>query len=176
MIGSNFKFKYMKRKNVSLWLLTSAILFSSCASIVSKGVYPISINSTPSGANISVITSDGTELYKGNTPAVVNLKAGDGFFKRATYQVKFSKAGYDERIVPINFKVDGWYWGNIIFGGAIGMLIVDPATGAMYKLETEYLNETLTQTGTTQNEQELKIYGLDDIPAEWKEHLVRMSK
>lgn len=30
--------------------------------------------------------------------------------------------------------MDGWYWGNILFGGLIGMLAVDPATGAMYKL------------------------------------------
>lgn len=31
--------------------------------------------------------------------------------------------------------MDGWYIGNLLFGGLIGMLIVDPATGAMYKLD-----------------------------------------
>jgi hypothetical protein len=30
--------------------------------------------------------------------------------------------------------MDGWYIGNILFGGVIGFLIVDPATGAMWKL------------------------------------------
>ena len=31
-------------------------------------------------------------------------------------------------------EVDSWYFGNILFGGLIGMLIIDPATGAMWKL------------------------------------------
>jgi len=30
--------------------------------------------------------------------------------------------------------MSGWYWGNILIGGLIGMLVVDPLTGAMYKL------------------------------------------
>lgn len=30
--------------------------------------------------------------------------------------------------------MDGWYVGNIIFGGLIGLLLVDPITGAMWKL------------------------------------------
>ena len=29
-------------------------------------------------------------------------------------------------------RMNGWYLGNIIFGGLIGALIVDPATGAMW--------------------------------------------
>lgn len=31
--------------------------------------------------------------------------------------------------------MDGWYMGNLLFGGFIGFLIVDPATGAMWKLD-----------------------------------------
>jgi hypothetical protein len=31
--------------------------------------------------------------------------------------------------------MDGWYIGNILFGGLIGILIVDPLTGAMWKLD-----------------------------------------
>ncbi|WP_174263189.1 CsgG/HfaB family protein [Citrifermentans bemidjiense] len=31
--------------------------------------------------------------------------------------------------------MNGWYWGNIVFGGVIGLLIVDPATGAMWKMD-----------------------------------------
>ena len=30
--------------------------------------------------------------------------------------------------------MDGWYIGHILFGGLIGFLIIDPATGSMWKL------------------------------------------
>ena len=30
--------------------------------------------------------------------------------------------------------IDGWYWGNLFLGGILGMLAVDPATGAMWAL------------------------------------------
>ncbi len=77
--------------------------------------------------------------------------------------------------MPVNFKVDGWYWGNIVFGGLIGWLIVDPATGAMYKLETEFVNETLAKSTASLEQSELRIYGLNQIPESWKEHLVEVT-
>jgi hypothetical protein len=40
--------------------------------------------------------------------------------------------------------MSGWYIGNILFGGLIGMLVVDPQTGAMYRLEPKSLDATLT--------------------------------
>jgi hypothetical protein len=97
---------------------------------VSKSSYPLSINSTPSGAKLSITDKAGKEIYLGNTPATVKLKAGAGFFSRAEYQVRFSNPGYNDKTVPVIFDLDGWYFGNILLGGLIGMLIVDPATGA----------------------------------------------
>ena len=55
------------------------------------------------------------------------------------------------------------------------MLIIDPATGAMYKLETEFLNETLVQSTESVQKEELKVYALNEIPTEWKNHLVEVS-
>jgi len=167
----------MKNKITSLLLLSGFIfLFSSCASIVSKSVYPISINSTPSGAKIIITDKKGNEVYVGNTPATVKLQAGSGFFSKAHYQVKFIKESYETKTVPVNFKLDGWYFGNIIFGGLIGMLIVDPATGAMYKLDTKFLNETLSKPSASLDNKELKIYTINEIPSDWKNHLVLVNK
>jgi len=133
--------------------MATTMLLSSCASIVSKGSYPVSINSAPSEAKILIKDKKGIEVFSGQTPATIKLRAGSGFFGKARYQVTFSKSGYDTKTVPVEFKLDGWYFGNILLGGLIGMLIVDPATGAMYKLETEFLNETLIQsTVSIQNE------------------------
>ena len=144
-------------------MMASVFLFSSCASIVSKSTYPLSINSSPSNAKVSITDKKGKEIYLGNTPANVKLKAGAGFFSRAEYQVKFSSPGYDDKIVPITFKLDGWYFGNILFGGLLGMLIIDPATGAMWKIETEFLNETLSKS-TSSIDPEMKIMNINEIP------------
>lgn len=134
------------------------------------------INSNPSESAITITNSKGMEVYKGNAPASVILKASEGFFKKASYQVKFTKDGYQEKVVPLSCKVDGWYWGNLVFGGLIGFLIVDPATGAMYKLERDFLNETLTPSPVTEHQPELKIYELSKIPSSWKEHLVLLEE
>lgn len=156
--------------------LSATVLFSSCASIVSKSSYPITINSNPTEAKISITDKKGIEIYTGNTPASLKLKAGSGFFGKARYQVKFEKVGFDSKTVPVEFKLDGWYFGNLLLGGLIGMLIIDPATGAMYKLETEFLNETLTKTTANFDQSELKLLDINDIPSNWKGHLVLVSK
>lgn len=75
-------------KTIALFL-AAIFLLSSCASIVSKSSYPLSINSTPSNATISITDKKGQEIFLGNTPAVVKLKAGSGFFSKAEYQVRF---------------------------------------------------------------------------------------
>jgi hypothetical protein len=90
--------------------------------------------------------------------------------------VTFDKAGYDKNVVPVEFKLNGWYFGNIIFGEPLGLLIIDPATGAMFKLETEFLNETLTKSVANVDTKELKLLDINNIPAEWKKHLILVSK
>ena len=133
---------------ITVFLMAAVFLFSSCATIVSKSAYPLAINSTPSNANISITNKKNKEVFLGNTPAVVKLRAGSGFFSKAAYQVKFSSPGYETKTVPVTFTLDGWYFGNIFFGGLPGMLLIDPATGAMWKIETDILNETLIQAPT----------------------------
>lgn len=125
-------------------LFFSIILFSSCASIVSMSTYPIGIISNPEEANVIVKKRNGDVIYSGKTPAYVKLNASGGYFVPAKYFVTFEKEGYQSITAPINFMVDGWYWGNIFFGGPLGMLIIDPLTGAMYKPRYNTLNTDLS--------------------------------
>ncbi len=157
-------------------MASSILVLTSCASIVSKSSWPITINSTPSEAKISITDKRGVEIYTGNTPATLKLKSGDGFFSKAKYQVTFNKPGFDKKVVPVEFSLNGWYFGNIFIGGFLGMLIVDPATGAMYRLETEFLNETLTKSVASLDSKELKLLDINSLPSEWKNHLVLVSK
>ena len=71
------------------------------------------------------------------------------------------------------FKLDRWYWANILNG--IGLLIIDPLTGGMFKLDTEFLNETLIQSKASIKKEELKIYTLAEIPSEWKQYMVKLD-
>ncbi|HET9824282.1 MAG TPA: hypothetical protein VFP87_03045, partial [Chitinophagaceae bacterium] len=93
-----------------------------CASIVSKSAWPFSVDTTPSGARVVVTNKKGAEVYRGRTPAAMKLKSGAGFFAKESYVVELSMQGYETRKINVECKLNGWYFGNIIFGGLIGML------------------------------------------------------
>lgn len=115
-------------------MAATAVFLNGCASIVSDSTYPVSVQSSPAGASYEVTNEAGMLVSSGVTPGQVTLKAGAGFFDGELYRISYKKDGYQDQVTMVDTEVDGWYWGNIIFGGLIGMLIVDPATGSMYKL------------------------------------------
>ena len=65
-------------------------------------------------------------MYAGSTPTTLKLKSSSGFFSKAEYYLNFSLPGYDEKTVTVSSSIEGWYWGNILLGGLLGMLIIDP--------------------------------------------------
>ena len=121
----------MRKKLILLFLSLS---LESCASIVSGYEYNISINSAPSEVNFKIIDKSGAEIYSGKTPASVSLNSGDGYFLKAQYSFRFEKSGYEAKNYELNSTLNGWYLANIPFLNIIGLLIVDPLTGAMYRL------------------------------------------
>ncbi|NOT31093.1 MAG: hypothetical protein HOP15_11650 [Planctomycetes bacterium] len=118
--------------------LLGGLALSSCASIVSKSDWPVTIDSNPSGAMIKVINEDGKVVDTGVTPFLLTLSAKDGFFTKADYDVEATLAGYNTAHSRMSAQINGWYFGNVIFGGLIGLLIVDPATGAMWKMTDRF--------------------------------------
>ncbi|MCW3105732.1 MAG: hypothetical protein JWQ09_238 [Segetibacter sp.] len=159
---------------VAMLAIAAPALLSGCATIFGHSSYPVSINSNPTGATVSITDKKGKEVYKGASPATVILKSSAGFFGKAEYQVKISSAGYGEQIIPVNYKLNGWYFGNLLIGGVLGMLIVDPATGAMWKLDTPPINVTLSKS-TAAITPSLKIVDLASIPENVKDKLVRIK-
>lgn len=117
------------------WLIAIAITgtFTQCASIIHGTTQPVEFNSQPSGAKISI---DGN--YHGNTPHVVPLRRmgrakGEDKSKKE-YAVKIELPGYYPYELKLKRELDGWFFGNLLFGGIIG-IIVDASNGAMYKLD-----------------------------------------
>ncbi|MBV1812814.1 hypothetical protein KTT58_08710 [Pseudomonas viridiflava] len=121
----------------------AAFAVTGCASIVSDSKYPVAVTSSPSGAAYEIVNESGVSVRSGVTPDEVTLRAGAGYFDGEKYTVTYRKDGYTSSTQTLESGIDGWYWGNIVIGGLIGMLIVDPATGAMYTLP-EKINSTLT--------------------------------
>ena len=168
-----YGFQSMK-KLLSTTLLASTIALSTgCATIVSDSKYNVNIQSTPTGASFEIKNRAGEVVHQGTTPQSIVLKAGAGYFKGEKYQLTFTtpstKVG--KKVIPgkkqtfvLDTKVDGWYaGGNLLFGGLIGYLIVDPLTGAMYKLP-ESFHADLTKTDS--NSASLNIISIESLTAE----------
>ena len=157
-------------------LLTATVLFSGCATIVSKTSYPVYIHTDPPKAIVTITNKKGKQIYRGASPATVRLNAGAGYFSKAEYQVKLSSPGFEEKIVPITFKINGWYFGNLVIGGLLGLLIVDPATGAMWKIKDPVVDETLIKKPeTASTAPSLRIIDIKDVANDMKANLVRVN-
>lgn len=85
--------------------------------------------------------------------------------------------GYEEKIIPLECTLNGWYAGNIFLGGIIGFLIVDPATGAMYKLNTDAIYEVLAESPMSQSQPtpSLQVLNVHEIPNQWLNKLVNVK-
>ncbi len=168
----------MKRTSTDLlFLLFPCIMFfSGCATIVSKSSYPVYLRTDPPGANIKITDKKGHVVYQGKSPTTVRLKSGAGYFSKAQYQVKLSSPGFDEKIVTIDFKLNGWYFGNLVIGGAIGMLFIDPITGAMWKIQDPVVDETLDRTANlSARAPVLNIVNIADVSPEQESKLIRIN-
>ena len=150
---------------LAMFVVFVAVVSTGCSSIVSKSEYTVAVNSSPDGSNFVITDKNGQKVHSGVTPASVTLKSSSGYFSGQTYTITFQKEGYAEKVFTVQSSLDGWYIGNVVFGGLIGMLIVDPATGAMYNLPKRVdvsLDETTAQTGN----ETLTIATIDSLSSE----------
>ena len=116
-----------------------ALASSGCATIVARSTQKVDVSSAPAGAAVAITNRAGEVVHSGTTPLTAKLRKGAGYFKKESYAVRFTKDGYETRELTLTGTMSGWYIGNILFGGLIGMLVVDPQTGAMYRLEPKWL-------------------------------------
>ncbi|MFN3581727.1 MAG: hypothetical protein ACK4VV_14795 [Pseudomonas sp.] len=163
----------MKLRNF-LVLPLVGVFMTGCASIISDSQYPVAMTSNPSGASFEIRNEQGSVIHRGTTPGTVTLKAGDGYFSGANYTIVFKKDGYADQINTLSPTVDGWYVANILFGGLIGLLIVDPATGAMYKLpesSSAVLSETRAQSSASPS---MTVVDISSLTEEQRAELERI--
>ena len=96
------------------------------------------------------------------TPETITLKSSAGYFKGERYLLTFNKPGHEQQQFTLESGISGWYAGNILFGGPLGLLIIDPATGAMFTLpDAAFVNLT-----PLKSDQSLKITTTDHLSEE----------
>lgn len=166
----------MRKLNFRFALIPAALaILSGCASIVSDSQYPVSVITTPAGATFEIRNRAGDVIHSGTTPGSVTLKSGAGYFKGETYTIAFRKEGFADQQTTLNSSLDGWYWGNIVFGGLIGMLAVDPATGAMYKLPENTATSLTPVTADAKTADSLTLMTVDQVPDGLRDQLVQIN-
>ncbi|MDO7875038.1 hypothetical protein Q5H93_09880 [Hymenobacter sp. ASUV-10] len=167
----------MKHSLLFLALL-SVVGSSGCASIVSKTRWPVAVSSVPVGATLTVTNRKGKEVFSGVTPAAIELRSGSAYFKREIYTLTFATPGYAPKTTTLEAGINGWYFGNFAIGGVIGFLIVDPITGAMYRISQKEVSVALTPTTgfvwPAQPEHGLRIVSLNDVPESLRPSLERL--
>jgi len=146
---------------------TLAFALTGCASIFNGQTQVVTIKSVPDGAAVTVANRAGDRIHTGTAPVTLTLKRGAGYFKSESYLVTLTKDGYAPKEMTITGNVSGWYVGNILFGGLIGMLAVDPVTGAMYTFP-ESVSGTLDANApkTSQADGALTIVSTDTLSPE----------
>src|SRR5438045_124497 len=113
----------MKRSSQLLWTvaaLAAPLAALACASIMHGKSQDVNIASQPSGASVTV---DNQAL--GMTPVVAKLKRKD------KHVITVKMDGYQPFEMTTTRSTSGWVWGNVVFGGLIG-LAVDLGGGCAY--------------------------------------------
>ena len=127
----------MSIKFILVVLLSFGFLASGCATIIHGGTtQDVSVNSVPTAASVTV---DGET--KGKTPAMIDLK------RKNSHKITIAMEGYQPYEIATTKKVSGWVWGNILFGGLIG-LAVDAISGGLYNIEPEIIQAQLIKSET----------------------------
>ena len=103
-----------------------------CATIMHGSSQGIGIRSTPTGAQVSI----DNEAF-GSTPVVAKLS------RKKDHLVRIALEGYEPYETTITKSTSGWVWGNILFGGLIG-LGIDAISGGLYKLKPKQIEAELT--------------------------------
>jgi uncharacterized protein YceK len=118
------------RNLIFLLIFVGTLLFTSgCASIMSGTSQSVSVQTEPDSAKATFLNRKGEAVSVQQTPCVVSLKRSE------QYRLKLEKENYQPLEGELKKGLNGWYLGNVFFGGVLGFLIIDPGTGAMWSYD-----------------------------------------
>jgi hypothetical protein len=158
-------------------LLCAGFLAGGCASIVHGGNRSVTINSDPPGAKASVSRTGGEVVSVQTTPCTVSLDPKGGYFKGQSYTVTLELPGYRNATVELRTSLSGWYFGNIVLGGLIGMVAVDPVTGSMWNIEPDHIEQKLTasQAAIIRDKTGFVVVLVSELTNHEREHMAKIN-
>jgi len=119
------------RRLAAAGVACAVVGLSACATIIHGTEQDVGISSIPTGAKITIDNSE-----RGTTPLVAKLSRKDNHI------VRIELPGYQVYETTLTRSTSGWVWGNIAFGGLVG-LAVDAMTGGLYQLSPEQVSAAL---------------------------------
>jgi hypothetical protein len=116
-------------------ILFCPLLLLGCATIVSGRSQKVSVNTNPDEA---IITINGM-VQKSPCFFILDRTI-------PSYQVKIEKEGYKTVILTLEKGINGWVFGNIIFGGIIGV-VIDCVSGSVNSFNPAEISQNLVPEG-----------------------------
>ncbi len=154
-------------------LITLAAMLSSCASIFNRTTKTVQVSSNPNGLSFEIKDRDAKIVQTGTTPASVRLSTRYGYFKGQSYTLTTRRGNAVIGTAKLDAQMSGWYIGNLLIGGVVGMLIIDPATGGMWTMPTSVTiggSSLSSAVGDTA----LRVLALSEVPENLRAQLVRI--
>ena len=111
-------------RSLGLLLIVFAAATTGCASVINGTTQEIGFRSVPSGATVSVSGQAAA------TPTTLKLS------RDKDHTATFKTEGQPDRQTNLKQKLSGAFFGNLLLGGLIGM-VVDMSNGAAYNLSPE---------------------------------------
>jgi hypothetical protein len=112
----------MHRIIITMVFILPVMFMASCGTIIHGTTQQIGISSNPSNGSVTI---NGQQF--GNTPMIIHLSRKD------SHMIRIELDGYHAYETTLTRSTSGWVWGNIVFGGLIG-LVIDASSGGMYIL------------------------------------------
>lgn len=123
-------FSFATKSVFNLLMITT---LTSCCTILHGTKQSVGISSNPSNATVWV-----DRAFVGNTPVVVEMSRKDNHI------VRIELEGYQPFEAVFSKKVSAWVFGNIVFGGLVG-LAVDAVSGGIYMLTPDQVQAEMLQ-------------------------------
>ncbi len=154
-MASSFEAKTLPLGRTIVHCLITWLGLASCATMVQGTTQELQFKSSPDDAIVTltkkVIDDEfedkwhGESRVLGKTPLTIEVKRDEDHF------VTFTKEGFKPETVNLTTEVEGWFWGNIFFGGIIGSA-VDGLSGALHEYSPDQFFVVLVPEAATRVE------------------------